>query len=143
MHLEKEVQVAAPPSTVWSVLQDIGKWGEWTATVKSIEVLDDGPLRTGQRAKIALAGAPAGTWTVTEVHDGGSFTWTANLRGVKTLAGHVIVPSGDGTRVRLTLDMSGIGAVLFRPMIKRNSLRNLEIESAGLKRRAEELARRR
>lgn len=141
MHLEKEVQIEAQPGDVWSVLRDIRNWGDWTATVQSIETLDDGPLRPGLRARLDLSGAPRGVWTVNQVDEGHSFTWSSNLRGVKTVAGHVIEPSGTGTRVRLTLDMSGFAAVLFRPMIKKNSVRNLEIESAGLKRQSETVSR--
>jgi uncharacterized protein YndB with AHSA1/START domain len=49
---EISVDIAAPPSRVWSVMSDIERWHEWTSTVTSITRLNDGPLRVGARARI-------------------------------------------------------------------------------------------
>lgn len=140
-HLETEFDVNAPAGVVWQVVSDLANWPEWTDTVRSIDVLGDGSLAPGTKARLQLMGSPGGTWTVDEVSPGKSFTWSANLRGVTSVASHELIPHGDRTTVRLTLDFSGLGATLFWPMIKRNSLRNLAIESAGLAKRSEEIAR--
>ena len=56
------------------------------------------------------------------------------------MAKHVIEPDGNGSKVALIIDLSGIVATLFGWMIAGQSRKNLEMEAEGLKRRAEQPA---
>ena len=47
-----EIDIDAPADRVWGVLSDARAWPTWTPSVTSVEVLDDGPLRVGSRARI-------------------------------------------------------------------------------------------
>jgi hypothetical protein len=49
----------------------------------------------------------------------------------------VIEPDGNGSKVTLTVDLSGIVATLFGPMIAGQSRKNVEMEAEGLKTRSE------
>jgi carbon monoxide dehydrogenase subunit G len=134
------IHIEAPPETVWAVYTDVERWPEWTEAMKKIERLDEGPLKLGSTAHVEAAGAPASVFTVTEFTDGRSFTWETKARGVKGVAFHRLGPDGDGTKVTLGVQMSGIMATLLGPMIRSIARRNVRMEAEGLKRRCESQA---
>ena len=135
MHYEYTVDVAASPERVWQIMSDIESWPQWTGTTKS--AILHGPFELGAKATMEVEGTPKGTFEVTAIEPGRSFVWETTARGVHAVAGHFIEESPGGSRVRLTLDFSGIAAVVFRPMISRVTNRNIEKEAQGLKRAAE------
>jgi uncharacterized protein YndB with AHSA1/START domain len=139
MRFEKTVEIAAPPEAVWRVLEDVEAWPTWTASMTSVSRERTGPLAVGERVRVKQPRLPATDWTVTDVTPPRSFTWTAKGLGVRTRAGHVIEPAGDGrVVVTLTLDQGGpIGEVVGRlggGVVRRY----LDMEAAGLKARSEQ-----
>jgi hypothetical protein len=64
--------------------------------VPSVRRLDEGPLRTGTRAKIRQPHIPEAEYVVTELEPGRSFTWIAIGPGVLTTAHHDAEPPPDG-----------------------------------------------
>jgi carbon monoxide dehydrogenase subunit G len=139
IHIERTVNINAPPERVWAVMVDVERWPEWTESMKSVERLDSGEFGVGSKAKLRIRRSPnANVWTVTELAPNRSFTWETNSGGVKGMAAHVIDPDGNGSKVTLTVDLSGIVATLFGPMIGDQSRKNVEMEAEGLKRRSEE-----
>ena len=139
IHIERTVNINAPPERVWAVMMDVERWPEWTESMKSVERLDGGEFGVGSKAKLKIRRSPnANVWTVTELTPNRSFTWETNSGGVKGVAIHVIEPDGSGSKVALTVDLSGIVATLFGPFIAGPSRQNVEMEAEGLKRRAEE-----
>lgn len=138
MKYERSIEIAAPPEKVWEVMADLEGWPSWTASFKSLSLLDPLPIREGLRAKVAVKGGPTGTWTVTECEPGRQFTWKNKAPGVRSTGYHAVEPLGENrSRVTLRAEMEGIGALLLRPMLARVAHRNLEMESEGLKRAAE------
>ncbi|MGI8926905.1 MAG: SRPBCC family protein [Tepidiformaceae bacterium] len=137
MHYETTIDIAVPPAAVWAVLADLARWPEWTETVRSVNLLDPAPLVPGLRARVRIRRAPTATWTVTEVRRGAAFTWTASTAGIRTIASHEIEAAGEGSRVTLAIDQPGAVAGVLRPLLMRVARKNLAIEAAGLKRRAE------
>ena len=142
MHYEQTIEIAAPPDIVWRVLSDVERWPEWTRSERSATLDGGGPLAVGSRAKLGVAGSPMPSiWDVTALIDGQSFVWENSQPGLRNVAGHYIEPSGAGSRVRLTIDMSGVLSVIMRPYLAYVTRRNVAWEAEGLKRRSEELAR--
>jgi len=138
IHIERTVSINAPPERVFDVMVDVERWPEWTESIRSIERLDSGEFGVGSKAKLRIRRSPsANVWTVTEVTPNRSFTWETNSGGVKGIASHLIEPDGNGSKVTLTVDLSGIVATLFSPMIAGQSRKNVDMEAEGLKRRAE------
>ena len=86
------VDVAATPERVWEVLSDVEYWSDWTPTVTMVRRLDEGPLRTGSRARISQPRIPETEYVVTELEPGRSFTWVATGPGVLTTARHDVEP---------------------------------------------------
>ena len=136
------IDVAASPARVWEVLVDVERWPEWTDSVTSVRTLSPGPLAVGSRVEISQPKIPTGTYTVTSLEPGGSFTWEQRQPGSTVSAHHECTPLPDGgTRVELRVVMSGaVGAVVGR-LYRKLTERYLAMEAAGLKARAEGIAR--
>ena len=142
MEQRASIDVAASPERVWEVLIDVERWPEWTDSVTGVRLLDGGPLAVGSRVEISQPRIPTGTYTVTRLEPGSVFTWRQRQPGSSVSAHHECAPlPGGGTRVELTVGMSGaLGAVVGR-LYRRLTERYLAMEAAGLKARAEGLAR--
>jgi uncharacterized protein YndB with AHSA1/START domain len=109
------VEIAAPPDVVWSVMSDPEHWHEWTASVRSIRLLGNGPFRPGRRALVRQPRLPPAVWTVTAVDPGRSFTWKSGLPGMWVYGHHAVEPVSGGTRAILSLRFEGmLGGLLAR-----------------------------
>jgi carbon monoxide dehydrogenase subunit G len=138
IHIERTIGINAQPDRVWAVMMDVERWPEWTESMKSVERLDSGEFGVGSKARLKIRRSPnANVWTVTELTPNRSFTWETNSGGVKGVASHVIEPEGNGSRVTLTVDLSGPVATLFGWLIAGASRENVRMEAEGLKRRSE------
>jgi carbon monoxide dehydrogenase subunit G len=138
IHVERTIEINAPPERVWGVMIDVERWPEWTESMKSVERLDTGDFSVGSKAKLKIRRSPnANVWTVTELTPNRSFSWETNSGGVKGVATHIIEPAANGSKVTLTVDLSGIVATLFEWMIGPESRKNVDMEAEGLKRRSE------
>lgn len=135
MRFEATTDVAAPAQRVFDVYADVEHWPDWTASVTSVERLDEGPLRVGSRARIKQPRLPVAVWEVTDLVPGRSFTWIARGPGIVTTGSHVVAPAGSGDRVRVTasLEQGGVLGPLLGLLTKRLTNRYLDIEVRGLK----------
>lgn len=138
MEQSTTVDIAAPPELVWQVLTDVEHWSDWTASVRWVRRLEDGPLRPGSTAKISQPKVPTVDWVVTELDPGRAFTWVSVAPGALTTARHAVEAlPGGGSRVRLSVDQGGpLGSLLGR-FYRGLTERYLAMEAAGLKARCE------
>jgi uncharacterized protein YndB with AHSA1/START domain len=94
---EGEIQIAAPPDTVWAVMTDLCAWPSWNPDVKSMEF--DGPLEPGSmfRWKSGSASLVSTLQSVDPPHE---IAWTGVTMGIHAV--HVFhFESSDGvTRAR-------------------------------------------
>lgn len=138
MEQSTTVDIAAPPDRVWEVLTDVEHWSDWTASVRWVRRLEDGPLRTGSAAKISQPKVPTVDWVVTEFDPGRMFTWVSAGPGALTTARHSVEAlPGGGSRVRLSVEQSGIVGSLVGRLYHGLTERYLAMESAGLKAQCE------
>ncbi len=139
---ETTFTVAAPPAVVWRVLTDVEAWHTWTASVTSVERLDEGPLRVGSRARIVQPKVPTVVWEVGELVEDRSFTWAQGNAVARTTAGHWIEGDGSGgSRVRLSVAQEGVVGGVVGRLYRGMTARYLAMEAAGLTARAEAVAR--
>jgi uncharacterized membrane protein len=134
-----EIDIDAPADRVWDVLSDARAWPTWTPSVTSVEVLGDGPLRVGSRARLKQPRIGTTQWTVTELVPGRGFTWESRGPGFLAVARHEVEPLDDArARVRLSVSQSGIiGGPVGRLFYRGLTDRYLAMEATGLKARAE------
>ena len=141
MEYQISVGIDAPPDVVWAVMSDGERWHEWTASVTSVRLLDDGPLRIGSRALIRQPRFPPAVWKVTALEPGRSFTWRSGMPLMWVYGQHSVEPLGSGTRATLRLIYDGVLARLMGRITRGITNRYLNMEASGLKRRSEENAR--
>ena len=134
------IDIKAPPQRVWAVLSDIEGWPDWTASVKSVERLDSGPLVVGGRARVRQPKLRPAIWEITKVEKGSTFTWMTRSPGVRVTGIHVIEPlkKGSASRVKLAIEFSGLLGPLLAWMTRGLSQHYLALEAEGLKRRSEQ-----
>jgi uncharacterized membrane protein len=99
--------IDAPAPVVWHLTTDVGAWPTFMPTVRSVEPLDDGPLRVGARARIKQPGQRRAIWTVTRYEPGEEFSWESPRRGLTFIGTHHVTAEGQGCRNTLTLGMTG------------------------------------
>ena len=135
-------EINAPAELVWDVFSDVERWPEWTASVTRLTGLDGPDIAVGKRFEIKQPRMPKLVWTVTEVKPGTSWTWVQRSPGGSTVARHdVIATTNNHTLVQQQLDQRGpIGAVVAR-LMRKMTIRYLDLEAQGLTARSEERRR--
>jgi hypothetical protein len=142
MHIERSIDIAAPPTVVWAVMVDVVRWREWTESITSIELLDAGAFGVGSRARVRQPRFPAALWRVTEFEPGRSFAWESKTIGARTVGTHrVVANASGGSTATLAVRSAGFLVPLVRPFVQGISERYVEMEAQGLKRRCESAAR--
>jgi len=133
---ERQIEIAAPSERVWTVIADVERWHEWTASITSIRLLD-GPLAVGARAEVRQPKLPPLVWRVTALEPGRFFDWEVRSPGALTVGSHHVEPRGAGSLATLKLVQAGpIGWLVGRMML--NLTREyVSMEAAGLKKRSE------
>jgi hypothetical protein len=72
---------------------------------------------------------------VTEVVAGRSFTWEAKGPGLKTIAGHEVVPDASGSTVTLSIRQTGPMGAVAATIWRRLTQRYIELEAESLDKR--------
>jgi uncharacterized membrane protein len=115
--------IEAPPEVVWALATGVTDWPSYMPTVQSVEMLDDGPLRLGSRARIKQPGQRTAVWTVTRFEPGRTFTWESAHRGYAIAGTHTVASEGAASRNTLALQMTGplapVVGRLLAPLMKR------------------------
>lgn len=132
--------IAARPGDVWAVLMDVESWPDWTASMREITRLDSGPLRVGSTVRVRQPTGRPMVFTITELTNERSFTWTASAAGTRSTGYHELTQTASGVRAVLTFALTGpmawLGALLAGGRIRRY----VDMEADGLKRRSEQRA---
>jgi carbon monoxide dehydrogenase subunit G len=131
------VEIAAPPARVWEVLTDVERWPERIPTVEAVERLDAGPLAIGSRTRLRQPRLPEAEWTVTELAEGTSFTWASTSPGVTVTAAHAVSPTPGGTRLDISVTVTGAMAPVGWLMTRSLTRRYVETEAESLRQAAE------
>ena len=138
MDIERSIDIDAPREKVWTVMTDVERWPEWTASVTSVALLAKVPFDVGSQARLRQPRLPVVVWTVTAFEPEHYFTWQTDVPGVRTVAGHHVEATGsNSTRVTLSLSWRGPLAPLIGLLCRKRSRRYVGMEAQGLKQRCE------
>jgi uncharacterized protein YndB with AHSA1/START domain len=135
------VDIDAPPEAVWSVMSDVERWHEWTASISSITRLEPGPLVVGSRAHVRQPKLRPADFVVTALVPAREFTWVTRSPGIGATARHGVEPIGGGTRATLSVRFEGLLSGLVVWMYGKLTDEYLALEAAGLKKRSEQRSR--
>jgi uncharacterized membrane protein len=133
------ITITAPPQRVFEELCDVERWPEWTASMTSVQRLDDGPLAVGSRARVRQPRLFPAVWRVVAL-DAQSFTWVTENPGVQTIGIHTVEAHKDGCQVTLTIRFTGFLATLIGRLYGKRCQEYLTMECEGLRKRCEEQA---
>lgn len=134
-HFSITTEIAAPLQLVWSVMADVERWPEWTASISRVKLLSPGPLQVGSRARVHQPKLPPAFWRVTELIPGTGFTWISRAPGVRVTARHTAETIATGTRVTLSIQYEGLVGRALAWWIGELNDRYLAMEAQGLKAR--------
>jgi uncharacterized membrane protein len=137
MQAKQVIDIDAPPERVWAVLIDVERWPQWTESITSIEKLSRKAIGKGSEVRIKQPRLRPLVWQVTDFEPNKAFDWEALSPGMKAVAEHHIEPLGEGSRVTLFVEQTGVFATVFGGLVKELTARYLEMEAQGLKRRVE------
>jgi hypothetical protein len=138
--LRTNIQIDAPPATVWSILTDLASYSDWNPFITSSE----GKLAVDEQLvnRLEPPGGRPLTFkpTVTDVDPGHAFEWLGRLVLPGLFDGRhrfEVVPHGDGTRLLHTERFSGILVPLLKKSLDTQTLAGFEAMNSALKARAE------
>jgi hypothetical protein len=131
------IDISASPERVWSVMSDVERWHEWTASITSVETLTAGPLGVGSKARVRQPKLLPAVFDITIWDPPRSFEWVTRSAGVRAVARHSAEPIAGGARAHLSVQFDGVLAPLVAWFAGNLTDRYLEMEAAGLKRRSE------
>jgi uncharacterized membrane protein len=137
MRFERSVEIAVPAEEAYAVYADVERWPEWTASVESVERLDEGPLRVGSSAKLKQPRLPGQVWTVTSVDEGRSFAWETRGVGIVSVGVHEVEATPAGCRATAIVEMTGWMAPVAGRAARSLVDAYLKLETEGLKHRCE------
>jgi hypothetical protein len=146
--LHTEIEIAAPPATVWAILTDFPNQPSWNPSIVSIEA--EGPLAPGTRLRFVGRRNDRGATmrfrpTVLAAEAGRELRWLGRLgvRGVFD-GEHVfrLEPLPDSrTRFVQEEHFRGVLVPFLRRMLERDTRREFEATNAALAERAAVVAR--
>ncbi|MBS2554232.1 SRPBCC family protein [Catenulispora sp. NL8] len=138
MKFQTAVDIDATPATVWRILTDVESWPKWSASMTSVERLQQGELAVGSTARVTQPKLKVAVYTVTECEPGKSFVWEMQGTGVKVRATHFVEDKGDGhARMVLGIEQSGALSGLIAMFYGKLTRQYVTMEAEGLKRAAE------
>lgn len=139
MRYETSIGIDAPPEQAWTIVSDVERYPERTASITRVEP-GKTPFGIGAIYRLDVKGTRRADWTVIELVEGRRFAWRATIQGVTAEATHEVTAADTGSTLTLAVNYTGFAAKLLRPLIGRTTRKNLAMESAGMKRAAEDVA---
>lgn len=138
--LHTEIEIDAPPETVWAILTDLDAYPDWNPFITS----SDGDVVEGTKLvnRMEPPGGKAMTFTptVTQVDEHRVFEWLGRLGVPGVFDGRhrfELVPNGNGTRLIQSEHFRGVLVPFLKRSLDTNTVAGFEAMNGALKDRAE------
>jgi uncharacterized protein YndB with AHSA1/START domain len=133
----RSIAIQAPIERVWTILADLERWPEWTASVRSVRALGSTPLGVGARYRVEQPKLKPADFTISDWRPPHSFTWKMGTTALSAVAVHTLTPTPEGCRLELKLDFCGPLSWAVGVLAGKITREYMTLEAEGLKRRAE------
>lgn len=144
MSFQVTLDIDADAQTVWSVMRDLEAWPQWTPTFTAIQPAGGEAVdMVGRRYAVQQPKLPRTVMTIQSWEPGRGFAWASTTPVLRAWGNHVIRPvEGDRCAMTLELRFLGLAAPLARRLYAKLVREYVTLEARGLKRFAEDIARR-
>ena len=139
-HIERTIEIEAPPAAVFALLTDLSRLPDWSTTSDAVESAPEAPLAVGDtfRQTIRLVGRSLTTdWRVVELVRPDRIAYEATAEGGRLRMEQDVRIAGSGSRVELDLEyeLPGglIGELLDRSYVERRLEREADHSLQNLK----------
>jgi uncharacterized protein YndB with AHSA1/START domain len=132
-----EVDIAAPPQTVWDVLTRFENWPNWNSDVKSMSF--EGPLAPGSMFRWK-AGPGTILSTLDRVEPPRYISWQGKTLTIDAYHEWWLEPRDGGTHVRTEETFSGLLAKILRGTLQKTLDKSFDAGVERLKRESERRA---
>jgi uncharacterized membrane protein len=138
---QRKELIDAPLDRVWTILADVERWPQWTASVTRIERLDVRPLGLGSRLRIHQPKLRPAVWVITIWEPESRFVWETAGPGVTVVGSHAVKAAGQGCEVIFDLRFAGWLGGLVGLVKGRLAERYVRCEAEGLAARSRSFLR--
>ena len=132
-----EIEIAATPEMVWSVLTDIASWPRWNPDVKSASI--DGPFASGTQFRWK-AGPGTISSTLQGVEPHRRIEWIGTTFGIKAIHIHRLEGDDGTTIVKSAESWNGLPVRLLRRSMRKTLQKAIDSGLSHLKVEAERRA---
>jgi uncharacterized protein YndB with AHSA1/START domain len=132
-----EIEIAAPPQTVWDVLTRFENWPNWNSDVKSMSF--EGPLAPGSTFRWK-AGPGTILSTLDRVEPPRYISWHGKTMTTDAYHEWWLQPRDEGTYLRTEETFSGLLAKILRGTLQKTLDKSLDVGVERLKRESERRA---
>ena len=136
MKFKASADINASAEKAWSLLNDVEEWPKWVPSLKKIEKVSGGPLKTGTQVRVVAKSAITVNllMTITEFAAGQRVVMEGKVLGMKMTRYYTLEPV-DKKRARLTAGGEVIG--LLACLVRRGGQRLSEEIVQELKKKVE------
>lgn len=141
--IRTEIEIAASPAKVWSILVDINKWQEWSPVINK----SSGTAAVGAELKITMSGkdkgkdGPSYSPIITQLEEEKYFSWSATMMAgfIFTNGKHIeLEETATGTRLIHRETFKGMMAAMMWGQMEKGVPPILNSMNKALKKIAEE-----
>jgi uncharacterized protein YndB with AHSA1/START domain len=133
----RSIVIQAPVENVWTILAELERWPEWTASMRSVRALGEGRPGVGARYRVEQPKLQPAEFTISDWRPPHSFTWRMGTPALSAVAVHTLTPMPEGCGLELKLDYRGPLAWAVGVLAGKLTREYMSLEAEGLKRRAE------
>jgi carbon monoxide dehydrogenase subunit G len=117
MRFESSIDINAPVSKVWTLIDKLEEWPQWMPSIKKIERLSKGPLTVG--SQLCVTARVSGftlrlLMTITKFVPERNVVLEGKALGTKLIRFYALEPAGGRTKITIGGDVSGALAWLAR-----------------------------
>lgn len=115
MQVEHRIAIAASPSTVFQIYEDVQNWHTWDPDTK--QAILEGPFRVGSRGRITPPKGMTVPMLLTQVEPGQCFTVESKIPLFRMLFEHELIPLDGETEVIHRVTFSGFLSIFLGPAL--------------------------